>query len=771
MPKPKKTLGALLTQEEETMTETHANPAGFSTAKAKLYDAATWPAQCLSCGHFVAEGEPFAWYAKGITTCRPCYDAGKTPDPIKVAEKVAKQANAPKYSFKKAHGTLTGKAKTKGAAKAATLATYLETAKETHAPDPTHAPDSADFLSLTSAVSQYVGPDEDTESVIAETQKVRGCRVLREHGLPVPPYAVLPGDESGAKALCATGNAFARPCQAKQEDEHGWIESRKVASFEDALALLETVHDADPNAQVMVMPALDAATSAIVTPNTLSVGAGHDAATSGKDAINLSIQVAFPPAWLSKAGIATSPYLEIVDAQCVQLRDGPVPSGAPDFIPQDMLCTQTIVVTPDTFPDLTAFNKTAVAWGSEVGLIVHMPGGSPVSHYAAHCKLNGVAFATTFEPTPGETYAKTADALDVEKYRAAFLEGAATDLRPLGGTRADISGVLAASILAIHQTDLFKTEDGARLVGMAVAGLYYATACACHGETRHCSAIAKKTGKKPQRHVIYEGAWANPLDARRTLPNALALFADHSLWAGAFGGAAWAGATEAALTLWDRIVDVGRNGGKIASVIEAAHALVNMAHNTGWLLNKFLDKKFFDACAQGRPEPFVYVDDSHSIRHATSNLIFRMLRNPERLPLDWAKMRQGRWKHSKTRLVEAKDKAKAAKMKAVDAAKAEFAEKGATLAKAQAVVKGGHVHIQYQWAHEEAYKTLDVAASPSLVKTVNRLPKDTTSLAGSVTPYSTLHAEQNPANKTEWHIYACVGGEKIASVTAHMGGW
>lgn len=756
MPKAKKTLGAvMLESESETTAET--TTLHFDVAKAKLYDHATYAGTCLACNGAVPEDAPFAWYASGIITCLPCHDAGTPPDPKLVSAKLL--AKAMKGGAKKPwHAAKVAPKATK--APAPTMADIGAPKTKGEAKQQATAASISTFATLVGAVESYVGPvpaddDEPTPSlVIKETQKVRGCRVLKAYGLPVPQYAVLPGEEHAAQALCATGNAFARPCQAKQEDEHGWIESRKVATYEEALAVLSEVHAVDPMAQVMVMPTLTAETSAIVTPAMCSVGAGHDAATSGKGAINLPVKVAFPQAWLDDAGIATSPYLEIVDAQCVQLRDGPKPSTCPDFFPADIECQQVITVTPETHADLTAFNKLAIEFGAMPGLVVHMPGGSPVSHYAAHCVLNNVAFATTFEPIVGATYPKTSDAFDAEAHRDAFIDGAASDLRVLGGTRADISGALAASILVIHQaTTLLATPEGARLVGAACAGLYYATACACHGETRH----HPKVKTKAQRHIIYEGAWANPLEARRTLPNALALFSDGS-WLGSFGGKKWANATEEALKLWDAMVDVGRNGGKVADVIKQAHTLVNMAHNTGWLLNKFLGQTLMDQCAKGDPTPFVYVDDSHNIRHATTTLLYRMVSNPARLALDWSKMRQGRWKHSKARLADAK--AEAEKL-ATQAEAEKLATKLANppvLVACQANLQGATLHVQYKFEGDATYSKLDVVGDAATVAWVKRVignPKHaahTTSLAGSPTPYAKLTWSPNPTLATEWSI-------------------
>lgn len=754
----KKTQGALIVESDDA---SEPQTGGFQLSQAKLYDSSQWAGKCLSCGNVIGIGQPFAWYATGITTCKPCYDDGNPPQADLVAEKIAKQASKPKIK-----GKYVPKVKAMTGHASAGQGGLQSVAKAVNAVATGGGSDA--FSVLTDAVGALTecscGECEQCESKLLakpiETQKVRGCRILKEFGLPVPTYYVLPGAEAKAQqyvaGLAAVGKAaFARPCQAKQTDEHGWIESRAVAQWSDVLTVLEEVHAADENAQVMIMPQLDGNTSAIVTTSMFSVGAGHEAATAGKGAINIPVAVNFPVKWLEKAGVKTSPYLEIVDGYAVQLRDGPVPPSKPDWIPADMTCHNVVMVTSETHPDLTAFNKLAAETFPKIsGLIVHMPNGSPTSHYAAHCKLNGIPFVTTFEPQVNTSYAATAEAFDPEKYRTAFLDGAASDLRALGTDRAAIAGALAASILVTHQsTEMLATEDGARLVGAGVASLFYATMAACHGETRHCKKLSLK--KHLAREQIYEGAWSNPLDARRTLPNALALFADKSLWSHAYGGPKWAAATEAALTLWDTIVDAGRNGGELATILKAAHTLLNMAHNTGWLLNKFLSKEHFDACAAARPEPFVSVTDSHGNVHATSAILYRLLTNPARLPLDWSKMRQGRWKHSKTRLVKAKT------------AKAVAKHGGAVPAlKAQSNLKNGHAHIQYQWAGQTGYATLDVALTPSQATALARAlaPGKPTvnSMAGSATPYVVLTCEPIPGTLD---VAILLGADKIATIT------
>jgi hypothetical protein len=214
-------------------------------------------------------------------------------------------------------------------------------------------------------------------------------------------------------------------------------------------------------------------------------------------------------------------------------------------------------------------------------------------------------------------------------------------------------------------------------------------------------------------------------------------------------------------------VDVGRNGGKIATVIVRAHDLLNKAHNGGWLLNKFHHKAYFDRCAEAAPEAFVHVTDVNGNQHAPTAYFYRMLTNPARLPLAWDKMRQGRWKHSEKRLADAKAKKEAASKAEYAAMLADKLENPPTLY-TQANVIGAHAHVQYKFADWPTYKKLDTTPSVKALNALLRIinnpthAQHTTSLAGSMTPYAKLTVTQNPHSKAEFAL--SIAGHAIGTV-------
>lgn len=79
---------------------------------------------------------------------------------------------------------------------------------------------------------------------------------------------------------------FARGCPAKPE--HGFEDSIMVFSYQEILDLWDRMVVIDPHAELVLMKYIRASSSGIITPLTLSVGAGHDGATDGKDALVLS---------------------------------------------------------------------------------------------------------------------------------------------------------------------------------------------------------------------------------------------------------------------------------------------------------------------------------------------------------------------------------------------------------------------------------------------------------------------------------------------------
>lgn len=383
-------------------------------------------------------------------------------------------------------------------------------------------------------------------STLVKTQKARGVVRLREKiSLLLPPWLhtlqdvdVLPhslrllGRKQGFAGVpdIIPGTLFARPCP--QRPRHGFVASRSIDSIADALQVYIEARAADPAAEVLIMPRVDAQWSAIGTASSIVWGKGHDGATAGKGR-----QFSFPydPAKTSKLGynkdktayvnrdltawdyrwhkwgagaeigVQSSHYAEIVYGRAkadstakklrsyvVQLRDGPELLGgaATSHIPSQHYLVRHVVDLPRE-PDLLAWEAQAAKLPK--GSLVVLRFGSLASHAAVHGVQHGHAVMILSKDAPAPVRgdklspASTQPApITPDGYRWMARAAAVLPHMRTFSTSTDMRELLALSIATLHAQPYWGRERhllAARIAGAQIA--CQALIAACIAEDRH----------------------------------------------------------------------------------------------------------------------------------------------------------------------------------------------------------------------------------------------------------------------------------------------
>lgn len=400
--------------------------------------------------------------------------------------------------------------------------------------------------------------------------------LLIQDDLDIENLRVEPGDYSFSFPPISAFPAFVRPCPTTPM--HGFVDSRVATSLDEVKAIWEEARAADPAAELVIMKPIPAYLSAILTPSTLSLGEGTDGATQGKEG-TITLHVTQGGLASSYDTISDTPYVEILytpqgPVYAVQLRDGlPVPETA-DYIPEPMRVEH--IISPADFQDLWDAWKLAVE-GASPGTVAWLPGSNLSSHYAVHALGQRMPVLTTFKPEVGQELVPTAG--DSEPDPAAFLSGYNLALAiDLDSAELDKELALAAAVL--HSAiPLVRNKTGTKLVGWACGTLVRLTSVACAGEWRY----ALKAGKKGKinRHRLYQ-KYLNWKLARRSLRRWQRGFVYGNFPGSSYGGKRWAYAAQQAIRLHNLAVNSNIN-----SAVSIANDLLHIAHNSGWLFDKF----------------------------------------------------------------------------------------------------------------------------------------------------------------------------------------
>lgn len=417
--------------------------------------------------------------------------------------------------------------------------------------------------------------EAEVDPADARTQKARGIAALAR-SFPfgsVPPFRVHRASAVRPEALLG---CFARPCPMRPR--HGFVDSRVIHNLDESTELIEETVQADPEAEIVTMPKIDAAHSGVWTPGMLVVGRGHDGATAGTSAWTVPALGQIVSKKLeSDAGVNEAPYVELLwkaeeekPHQLVQLRDGPKLHCEQDYVPQKRIVTRILVAAGD----LLAWEDTMRS--AEIGTVVYHPNGSMASHYAIHAVLNHVPVLVSREPVLGEVLEPTSSEAprdpDLDALRAGYTLAA----------QLQVTYVTAAHIMlaGCHHISVWSGRHDTML-GLAMGMAYRLTVIAALAEMRH----APDTGKrKPGRDSIYDGSWATTHTeaAHRDFERALEAFHGQT-WCRNYGGAKWFFFARWAALMQNALLE------RDASLaLQAFNQLVHCAHNTGWAFNKFL---------------------------------------------------------------------------------------------------------------------------------------------------------------------------------------
>lgn len=431
-----------------------------------------------------------------------------------------------------------------------------------------------------------------TTPVILRTQKARGVNVLSENSFDVPEHYFYKIEKlKTKKQLLKLQNSFVRPCPVSPR--HGFVESRPVTTLAEVKQIVSETRAADPQAEIISMPFIQASHSGIWTEGQLSVGTNNDGATAGKDSVVIPVKGVPQPSgtvdWDSlkkAAGITDSPYLELLwtkhestaedvtyRTKYVQLRNGPKLPSTVDFIPAEMEVKHVVRASGELLKWETKVKEF------EPGTVVYHPGGSLSSHYSVHCFVSNIPVLISREPKVGDVLKPNTETPepDINKIRSGFILGCRTDL-----THHQACYIMFAGC---HSTvEWLGRQD--LLIGMALGCAYRLLLTACLGEFRH-EKPSPDHSSGHSREWVYMKYWDKsfPRGTRKIYQKCLDSFEKDSCWGGSYGGPKWF-----ILGRWGEIIFNSLVDGDIKTAIEALNKGVNSVHNGGWTFNKFISQ-------------------------------------------------------------------------------------------------------------------------------------------------------------------------------------
>lgn len=456
----------------------------------------------------------------------------------------------------------------------------------------------------------FDGPDDDEPAFINKplpmlytptTQKAKGVYSLSSYYPCATVIACFSAKEKYAghlsDAYLSSGTVFARPCPPSPE--HGFVESRVVKSLEELEALRVETLNANADSEILLMLKVDAKWNAIWTPSLLTVGPGHDGATSGKSTVSFPLvgNNNMPGALLKSAGITKWPYVEAVtdklySTYLTQLRNGPaLAEVCPDFIPTKMIVE---AVRKTAGEDLLKWAKVTKALPS--GTVVWHPGGSLVDHYSVHCRESNVPIMLSREPIVGEELAPaTLPPPDPTSMQLGVIAGSIVkDLKPY-----DLYTKLI--LLSLHNSSALRGTYSFWL-GVGASLMCRLGLAALNGEARHASGSKPKSHDRNVIYDIYTKQSIHKARARLSRVTQILTYgfgdpkAHHS-----FGGPKWGTCGAALVPVFNAIRDlfISPSAESASALTIALNMAVNQAHNGGWWLNKFTDQSSYSQIPLG----------------------------------------------------------------------------------------------------------------------------------------------------------------------------
>jgi len=544
-------------------------------------------------------------------------------------------------------------------------------------------------------------------------------------------------DKSGAEDCDTTTiPLFCRPCPVRPR--HGFVDSGPIKTPEELKELWAQTIKADPQAEMLIMNPIEASCSAIYTPTSISFGPSNDGATAGADS-HIMFHSEPTPGHLDKIaegkGIAEGevPYVEVVyddnyNPNVVQVRSGPAISAEPDFIPA---VTYPNHIVQPSGEDLIEWEQMAADW--EEGTVIYHPGGNRASHYAIHCVNNNIPYITTFEPVLGRRLEPTAPIaeIDVEAFRLGIMTGTHLDI--------PFAKSVELMLFGLHTSALNSTPTSWKIVGMGAMQCLRLGAAACLGEFRH-----HQRSKKLARRQIFENAFEDFFGHQKKMVKAYRSFS-RSRWRSGYGGPKWAECAHQNMFLWLEILEFMKEPTKKRArhILDAYNRAVNVAHNGGWLFNKFASGDLMDQAAAGNPSFFIRAVPT----------IFRCV-GLSRFEPGWTRMRRPRVLHIQNvddvRSLVHNDEAHNRTGDPNHVPK----PKPTGIKAVQGIMRENILHLQIKLHGKSGYITRDIPIAASQVPQVQSLHKGAVSWATDK-PYTQFLFQDTIDSKgpvlTDWH--------------------
>ena len=548
------------------------------------------------------------------------------------------------------------------------------------------------------------------ESPVPRTQKARGLVRLRVednaplYGGQTPDFALVQTQQDldnlihswlthcdGEDWSASERPLFCRPCPVRPR--HGFVDSGPVSSPAEMRALWAAAQAADPEAEMLVMHPVQASCSAIYTPTSISFGPSNDGATAGEDS-----QILFhgPPPGSTLERLSTGkgiaenevPYVEVVYDQegksnVVQVRSGPPISAPPDYIP---FATKVTEVVQPNGEDLIQWEQRAASFSP--GTVIHHPGGNRASHYAIHCINNKIPYITTFTPEVGDIIEPVEEIPppDVEQFFFGIMAGTSLKI--------PFEDAVRLMLFGLHTSALNSTPFSWKIVGMAAMQCLRLGSAACLGEYRH-----HQRTKRLARHQIFDNAFEDFFGHQKQMITAYRSFAG-TRWRSGYGGPKWAECAHQNMFLWVEMLEFMKNPSPtgLKHTLDAFNRAVNVAHNGGWLFNKFAPGGMMDAAANGAPSFFV----------GAIPAVFKSA-PVEQFEAGWARMRRPRvLKVVDENNVRSLNHVAESHRYTSDGVSREPKPKPVGIKSVQGVMRESTLHLQYKIHGKSGYKTRDV---------------------------------------------------------------
>lgn len=416
-------------------------------------------------------------------------------------------------------------------------------------------------------------------------------------------------------ALSGIKEWMIRPCPTNPA--HGFIESEPAGEVQFASLLrnkwAQTLQ-ADSDGEILVMPFVDAKFSGIyVEDGHLTIGSGYDGVTGGKKSLPLCVAPlkSITHAQRQSVRVGNDPNTKLIFFEfvakpaipvIVQARGGPSVPFALDYAP-----TKTVVVDKlyEASIDIPLTEWKEIVEKELVtmpGIGVYCPGADLTSHIAIHCVSNKIPFFSSFKPELGKQYEIKDDGAPFNE--AEFKRGVSLAFQKMQECQGmgEFGGLLTGGIFIMRNIPyLMKSADPRAwaVIGFGLEAVALGGALAVIGESRRSVAHIIPSGMpgKPS----YWGEWMKKREEFWNRVGLAGWMLNHEKHGNsAIGGPKWVMAAISTLKVHNRLMKFTFDG--FNEALSEANELVDLAHNTGWLLNKFIEKYELDLADQ---KPFM----------------------------------------------------------------------------------------------------------------------------------------------------------------------